>query len=251
MKKNHFLLASSILLVLFTSVVSVHVVNALGITSTLTVNTQDVNGVTISGVYIQLYTNGKQIASGYSPATFIVNNTQTYTVVPNDYVGYMFDHWVDTGSTDRNRNISVSSDTAISAAYKTLSSSVPTAPQQPTGLTATTISLSQIDLSWTAPAYNGGSAITGYKIERSTDGGTTWSTIQSNTGSTSTTYSDTGLTASTTYTYRVSAINAVGTSPPSSAASVTTSGNTGTTQLTISVNSVDLSGNPITGMSVV
>jgi len=93
----------------------------------------------------------------------------------------------------------------------------------PTGLTANVISSSQIDLSWAAPANTDGSAITGYVIERSTDGGTTWSTIQPNTGSTSTTYSDTSLQSSTTYTYRVSAINSVGTSSPSNTASAMTS----------------------------
>ncbi|HEV2192751.1 MAG TPA: S8 family serine peptidase [Nitrosopumilaceae archaeon] len=97
-----------------------------------------------------------------------------------------------------------------------------TVPAAPTGLTATAISISQINLSWTVPANNGGSAITGYKIERSTDAGTTWSTILANTGNTATTYSNTGLTASTTYTYRVSAINAVGTGPASTTASATT-----------------------------
>ncbi|HYL67468.1 MAG TPA: fibronectin type III domain-containing protein [Nitrosopumilaceae archaeon] len=125
-----------------------------------------------------------------------------------------------------------------------------TAPSAPTGLKATDVSSSQINLSWTAPSNNGGSAITGYKIERSVNGGTTWSTIQSNTANTSTIYSDTGLAASTTYVYRVSAINAIGTSSHSNTASATTSGGT-TTQITISVNSVDMSGNPITGMSTV
>src|SRR5207249_6846313 len=94
-------------------------------------------------------------------------------------------------------------------------------PPPPTGLTAATASSSQINLSWTAPADNGGSAITGYKIERSTDGGSSWSTLVANTGSTATTYSDTGLAHTTTYTYRVSAINSVGTSPPSNGASAT------------------------------
>src|SRR5207237_761043 len=79
----------------------------------------------------------------------------------------------------------------------TLFSTGVTAPQPPTGLTATAVSSSQINLSWTAPSNTGGSAITGYKIERSTDGGTTWSIIQSNTGSTTTTYSNTGLAPST------------------------------------------------------
>src|SRR6185437_9599809 len=83
-------------------------------------------------------------------------------------------------------------------------------------------SSSQINLSWIAPNNNGGSAITGYDIERSTDNGSTWSTVQSNTGSAATTYSDTGLAPSTNYTYRVSAINSVGTSQPSNTASATT-----------------------------
>src|SRR5207245_525195 len=101
------------------------------------------------------------------------------------------------------------------------SSAPPTAPQPPTGLKATTVSPSQINLSWTAPTNNVGSAITGYKIESSTDGGTTWNTIVSSTSHSW--YSDYFLSASTTYTYRVSAINAIGTSLPSGTASATTS----------------------------
>ena len=97
-----------------------------------------------------------------------------------------------------------------------------TAPQSPTNLSAKAISSSQINLSWSAPSDNGGSAITGYMIERSQDNGNTWTTIISNTGSTSTTYSNTGLSPSTTYTYRVSAINSIGTSSPSNTAIATT-----------------------------
>ncbi|TLX69493.1 MAG: fibronectin type III domain-containing protein, partial [Thaumarchaeota archaeon] len=101
-------------------------------------------------------------------------------------------------------------------------SSSPTPPSPPTGLIATAVSSSQINLSWNAPTNNGGSPITGYMIERSTDGGTTWSTIVPNTGTTGTTYSDIGLSPSTAYTYRVSAINSAGTSQPSNTASATT-----------------------------
>src|SRR5438034_217166 len=96
------------------------------------------------------------------------------------------------------------------------------APSPPTGLAATAVSSSQINLTWTAPTDNGGSAITGYKIERSTDGGTTWTTLVANTGNTPTTYSDTGLAHTTNYTYRVSAINSIGTSSVSGTVSATT-----------------------------
>ncbi|HZS73982.1 MAG TPA: fibronectin type III domain-containing protein [Candidatus Nitrosotalea sp.] len=95
------------------------------------------------------------------------------------------------------------------------------APSAPTDLFAKAMSHSRINLSWNA-ASDGGSAITGYKIERSTDGGSTWSTTSENTSSTATTYSNTSLASDTTYTYRVSAINAIGTSVPSETASATT-----------------------------
>ncbi len=109
----------------------------------------------------------------------------------------------------------------------------PTVPSHPTNLLANPVSSSQINLSWTAPTDNGGSTITGYMIERSADSGSTWSTIVPTTGSTGTTYPDTGLTAGTTYTYRVSAINAIGTSSPSNTASATTSTTTSPTTLTL------------------
>jgi len=92
----------------------------------------------------------------------------------------------------------------------------------PTGLTATAISSSQINLSWTAPNNIGG-LVVGYKIESVAGSNTNWVTIVSNTGSTSTTYSDTGLSPSTIYTYRVSTLYAGGvSSAPSNTASATT-----------------------------
>lgn len=116
-----------------------------------------------------------------------------------------------------------------------------TTPQPPTNLSATTISSSQINLSWTAPSNNAGAAIIGYEIERSVDNGSTWSTLQSNTGSTGTTYSDTGLSPDTTYTYRVSAINSVGTGNPSNISSATT-------LAILTVITKDVLGNAITGI---
>src|SRR5207245_10398234 len=96
-------------------------------------------------------------------------------------------------------------------------------PSPPSGVTPPASSSPQIGTRRTSDLDNGGSVITGYKIERSTDGGTTWITIVSTSGSTATTYSDTGLAHTTTYTYRVAAINSVGTGSPSATASATTS----------------------------
>ena len=95
----------------------------------------------------------------------------------------------------------------------------PVAPDAPTGLTATPNGATQIDLAWTAPADNGGEAITGYQIEYSDDGGTSWSVLVADTQSTDTLYSDTTLSGGETRHYRVSAINSIGTgaasnSPP-------------------------------------
>ncbi|MBI5145754.1 MAG: fibronectin type III domain-containing protein [Thaumarchaeota archaeon] len=98
----------------------------------------------------------------------------------------------------------------------------PTVPGAPTSLSATAVSSSQLNLFWNAPASNGGSTITGYKIERESPIGGGWSTIVTNTGTTSTSYSDTGLDAATQYNYRVFAINAVGIGPASATASSVT-----------------------------
>ena len=97
-----------------------------------------------------------------------------------------------------------------------------TAPGAPTGLTATANGPSRINLAWAAPGDTGGTAITGYKIEVSPDGSSSWTDLVANTESTATTYAHTGLTAATTRHYRVSAINAVGTSVASDSDDATT-----------------------------
>ena len=97
----------------------------------------------------------------------------------------------------------------------------PTTPGAPTGLAATANGPSQIDLAWTAPASTGGSAITGYKIEVSPDG-SSWSDLVADTASTDTAYAHMGLDPATTRHYRVSAINAVGTSDASDSDDTTT-----------------------------
>jgi GH18 family chitinase len=92
-----------------------------------------------------------------------------------------------------------------------------TIPAAPSGLTATAASSSQIDLSWTDNSTNE----TGFRIERSLNAGTTW-TLLTTTAANATTFPNTGLSAGTTYHYRVRAENATGNSAFSNTANATT-----------------------------
>jgi len=84
-------------------------------------------------------------------------------------------------------------------------------PLAPANLTATSASSGEVDLSWAASATSG----------------VTYTVVRNGTavaiGLAGTTYSDTGLTASTTYSYTVEAVNGAGTSPASNTAVATTS----------------------------
>lgn len=94
--------------------------------------------------------------------------------------------------------------------------SVPQTPAAPSSLTATAVSRSQINLSWTDNAGNED----GFKIERSTDGVnfTQIATVGANVP----TYSNTGLAKNRTYYYRVRAYNSAGNSAYSNTANART-----------------------------
>ena len=96
-----------------------------------------------------------------------------------------------------------------------------TVPDAPTGLVATAVSPTQIDLFWAAPAYDGGATVTGYRVEVSEDGAA-WTDLMVNTGSRATAYSHTGLQPGSARHYRVSAINRVGAGAASVSASAQT-----------------------------
>ena len=74
-------------------------------------------------------------------------------------------------------------------------------PAAPSALTATVVSNYQINLAWTDNSTNE----SGFKIERSADGGATWTQIGTVTANIRT-YNNTGLTFGTTYSYRVRAL---------------------------------------------
>ncbi len=116
-------------------------------------------------------------------------------------------------------------DNAKSSGIEITSNGSCSAPTTPSGLAATAVSSSQINLSWTASTS---SCSVSYSIFRSTTSGFTPSSsnqIASNVAGTS--FSNTGLTPQTTYFYLVEAVNSGGTSAASNQASATTPAGTG------------------------
>ena len=94
-------------------------------------------------------------------------------------------------------------------------------PQEPGGLRASAVSRGQINLSWTEHS----SSEDQFRIDRSMDGAT-WS-YRATARANQTSYSDTGLTASTLYYYRIRSENVFGNSDFSNVSTATTQGTTG------------------------
>jgi hypothetical protein len=95
----------------------------------------------------------------------------------------------------------------------------PTWPGAPSSLGAESGD-AQVSLSWTAPAYDGDSAITDYVIEFKPTAGSAWAAFDDGI-CTVTTAVVTGLTNGLSYDFRVAAVNAKGVSPVSLPCSVT------------------------------
>jgi hypothetical protein len=100
---------------------------------------------------------------------------------------------------------------AISAASNAVTPSVPVAPSSPSDLIARPAGQSAL-LTWTPPASDGDSAITSQTITPYI-GATAQSPVTASASATSATI--TGLTNGTSYTFKVTATNGVGTSPAS------------------------------------
>src|SRR5262249_39992889 len=109
--------------------------------------------------------------------------------------------------------------TATSSVTITASPIAGTPRGAPTGLT-TSAGNAQASLSWTAPASNGGVAITSYRVYRGTASGT--ETLLTTGGCSGLgavlSCTDTGLTNGQAYFYKVSAVNAIGEGPQSNQA---------------------------------
>ncbi len=108
------------------------------------------------------------------------------------------------------------------AADITTSVVVTITPAPPSSLSASTVSTTAIDLSWSDTSSNED----GFRVERKTGSGGTYAQIATTSPNVAT-YSDAGLTANTSYFYRVLAFNSDGDSAYSNEASSTTSASSG------------------------
>ena len=126
--------------------------------------------------------------SVWSPLAVRPSGTTTYTDTPLQAgTGYCYRIAAESGTLE--------SRWIVTCATTTL--------QVPTGLAASAITTTSLTLTWNNVAGN-----TGYKVERKIGAGT-W-TVIGTTPANVTTYPDSGLTAGTTYTYRVSTRNIAG-----------------------------------------
>ena len=166
-------------------------------------------GSAITGYKIEVSSDG-----GSSWSDLVANTSNTTTTYAHT--------GLTAGATRHYRVSAINANGAGTASNVANATTGATAPGAPTGLTATASGTTAINLSWSAPGSTGGSAITGYRIEVSSNGGSSWTNLVANTSNTTTTYAHTGLTAGATRHYRVSAINTNGTGTASNVANATT-----------------------------
>jgi len=158
---------------------------------------------TYDGSTMRLYKDGIEVGSVAKSGTIDINATVPANIGRNPDGSNHIDGAIDEARI-YNRALSASD---IQALYAYTGGPPDTqVPTTPTNLTATAQSSSQINLSWSASTDNIG--VTGYRVERCQGAGcATFTQIAT---PTSNSYSDTGLSASTSYTYRVRAVDAAG-----------------------------------------
>ncbi len=161
-------------------------------------------GHLVNGVFRTVMSYASACPNGCTRVAYFSNPNVSYLGYPTGVANV--------SDNARSANATVS----IVSAFRLGPVTAPTKPGAPTGLTASPVSSSQINLTWTDNANNE----TAFKVERSSDGVnfTYLAAVAANV----TTHSFTGLTPATLYTFRVRATNAAGDSENTNLATATT-----------------------------
>ena len=139
--------------------------------------------------------SGWQSGTSYTANGLAASTSYTFQVVARDQAG---------------------NETSPSGSASASTDAPPPPPVAPSGLSATAVSDNAINLAWSDNA----STETGYRVERSPGGLNSFATI-ANLGVKASGFNDTGLTADTTYDYRVAAVNDSGDSAFANASGTT------------------------------
>jgi hypothetical protein len=180
-----------------------------GLSTTVTVGTPKTFTVTARDAY-------GNVATGYL-GTVQLTSSDNHASLPGSYTFTSTDQGVHqfsvTFGTAGSQSVTIKDSTS---GFGAIQSGIKVDPSAPTKLSATAASTTQINLAWT-----GAAGATGYLIQRSLNGSSGWTQV----GSTSaTSFQNTGLTAGTTYYYRVVATGGSLDSASSNVASATTKG---------------------------
>src|SRR6266853_679638 len=188
--------------------------------SVVEVNTWTHLAATFDGETVRLYVNGAEVAS-QAQTTPLATTTGTLQIGGDSYPNEFFAGRIDEVRI-YNRALSAAEiQTDMNTAVGGTPPSPDTAaPSTPAGLSATAASATQINLAWSASTDDVG--VTGYRVERCQgEGCTTFAQVATPAG---TSFSDSSIAASTSYSYQVRAADAAGNlSAYSAVASATTS----------------------------
>src|SRR5206468_6628003 len=103
----------------------------------------DTSGAPLTGYYTELSQNGVTVANGFTPATYTLNNGQSYGLAVGSFGSCSFDHWLDGGNSNP-RTVSITIDTIMTAVMNcgTTTSTTTTTTSTTTTTTATTTATS-------------------------------------------------------------------------------------------------------------
>jgi hypothetical protein len=162
---------------------------------------------------VQRSTNGGAFATAYATTLGSVTSFTDTGLVETSSYRYRVLTTADYTSAGTGKLTSGVTATSASITPYFISTVTPTA-------TVTASTANSITVTWSAPVTSN-PPVSGYSLQRSSDGGTTWSANLTSTTSTSTTYVDSAASSGLVYTYRLAAINAQLTSAYTSSGTAT------------------------------